>query len=169
MRIIISDTSCMIDLRKAELLQPLLALPYTIAMPDLLFEDEFLCLSDEDKTSLVEDGLEVRSLSGDLVLRAQQHRNANPRLKLADCFALTLAEDEDESLLLTGDGLLKRVARSKQIRAHGVLWAIDEMQEHGTATRDLLVHGLEILLDDPLVYVPPSEIQKRIRRSTERK
>ena len=42
MRIIVSDTSCMIDLRKAALLGAILALPYTLVMPDTLFEEEWL-------------------------------------------------------------------------------------------------------------------------------
>ena len=164
MRIIISDTSCMIDLRKADLLRPLLDLPYTVAMPDVLFEDEFLCLSPEDKASLCQYGLEVRALPGELVAQAQEHRNRHRRLKLADCFALTLAEHEEESILLTGDASLKEIAVNKGIEAHGVLWAIDEMQEHAVSPVRALHDALRILLNDPLVFLPEDEIRSRIRR-----
>ena len=169
MRIIISDTSCMIDLRKADLLRPLLALPYTIAMPDILFEDEFLCLSDPDKSTLRADGLEVRSIPGELVVRAQEYRNTHRRLKLPDCFALTLAEAEDEAILLTGDAQLKAVALDKGIKAHGVLWAIDQMEEHEVSSVASLHDALHVLLDDVLVFLPDHEIQKRIRRLAHRK
>jgi hypothetical protein len=41
MRIIVSDTSCLIDLRKASLLEGFLKLPYEIVIPDTLFEEGF--------------------------------------------------------------------------------------------------------------------------------
>ena len=100
----------MIDLRKAGLLRALLKLPYAFVMPDILFEDEWLCLSAAEKRTLTARGLEVRSLPGPSVARAQRHQNLNPRLKFNDCFALCLAEDIDDSVLLTGDSLLRRIA-----------------------------------------------------------
>jgi hypothetical protein len=39
MRLIVSDTSCLIDLRKASLLEALIRLPYEIGIPDVLFEE----------------------------------------------------------------------------------------------------------------------------------
>ena len=51
----------MIDLRKAGLLEPLLRLPHSFVMPDALFEDEWLCLSQNDKQILRNLGLDVRT------------------------------------------------------------------------------------------------------------
>ena len=42
MRIIVSDSSCLIDLRKASLLGAFVRLPYDILIPDALFEEELL-------------------------------------------------------------------------------------------------------------------------------
>ena len=42
MRIVVSDSSCLIDLRKVSLLEPLLELPYEFIIPNTLFEDELL-------------------------------------------------------------------------------------------------------------------------------
>jgi hypothetical protein len=39
MRLIVRDTSCLIDLRKASLLEALIRLPYEISIPDVLFEE----------------------------------------------------------------------------------------------------------------------------------
>ena len=97
----------MIDLRKAALLEALLRLPYKFVMPDTLFEDEWLCLSDSEKRGLRDLGLEVRSLPGPLVQRASGYFNRHSRLKLNDCFALTLAEEVVNCILLTGDGPLR--------------------------------------------------------------
>lgn len=45
MRIIVSDSSCLIDLRKADLLEAFLKLPYELVVPDVLLEDELLRFS----------------------------------------------------------------------------------------------------------------------------
>ena len=44
MRIIVSDSSCLIDLRKVGLLDAFLKLPYEFLIPNTLFEDELLKL-----------------------------------------------------------------------------------------------------------------------------
>ena len=120
MRIIVSDTSCMIDLRKAALLEALLALPFTFVMPSILFEDEWLDLGRKEKRRLQDLGLEVRDLPGPMVERAARYANRHRRLKLNDCFALALAEDIEDSILLTGDRTLRRVAERKGQEVRGV-------------------------------------------------
>jgi predicted nucleic acid-binding protein len=56
-----------------------------------------------------------------IVQRAAQYFNQHRRLKLNDCFALTFAEGTKESILLTGDGQLRRIAQVKglEVRARG--------------------------------------------------
>jgi hypothetical protein len=56
-RIIISDTSTLIDLRKAALLEALLRLPYKIQVPDLPYEDELLSIPVGEKPMLRRQGL----------------------------------------------------------------------------------------------------------------
>ncbi len=128
MRIIVSDTSCMIDLMKAALLEDMLALPYTFIMPGPLFHDEWLSLGDDERVRLRALGLEVRHLPGESVIRAQTYFNRKRKLglKLNDCFALVLAEDTEESILLTGDARLRELASNNGVEVHGVLWITDE-------------------------------------------
>ena len=66
---VVGDTSCMIDLRKADLLEAILRLPHRFVMPDTLFDDEWLSLLDYEKAVLRSNGLEVVELSGGLVRR----------------------------------------------------------------------------------------------------
>ncbi len=164
MRIVVSDTSCMVDLRKAGLLEAVLRLPYTFVMPDTLFEDEWLCLSDAEKRALRDLGLEVRSLPGPLVQRAGRYFNEHSRLKLNDCFALTLAEEIEECILLTGDGPLRRIAEGNGIEVHGVLWTTDELEAHGVVPLAAIHDALRLFRDDELVFLPPEELLRRIRR-----
>ncbi len=164
MRIVVSDTSCMIDLRKAALLEAILQLPYQFVMPNTLFEDEWLCLTDEEKTALRDQGLEVRDLPGELVQRATRYFNRHARLKLNDCFALTLAEEIDECVLMTGDEPLRRIADQNGIEVRGVLWIVDELETHGIVPPRTLYDALRLFQDDDLVFLPADEIVRRLRR-----
>jgi predicted nucleic acid-binding protein len=164
MRIIVSDTSCIIDLRKAALLFEALRLPYTFITVNTLFEDEWLSLSDDEKKRLCKQGLEVRELPGSSVQRAARYFNENRRLKLNDCFALTLAEDCKESILLTGDGALRRIAQAKGIEVRGVLWITDELETHNIVPAARLLEALSLYQQDPLIFLPKEEILRRIRR-----
>ena len=52
MRIVVSDSSCLIDLRKVLLLDTLLRLPCEFLIPDTLFEDELLKFTAAQKKAL---------------------------------------------------------------------------------------------------------------------
>ena len=164
MRIVVSDTSCMIDLRKADLLESLLRLPHRFVMPDALFETEWLYLDQEEKLSLRDLGLDVRTLTGPLVQRAARYFNRHARLTLNDCFALVLAEEIDDCILLTGDNPLRGIAEAGGIEVHGILWTIDEMEAHAIAPLQVLYDALRIFQDDDLVFLPADELLRRIRR-----
>ena len=164
MRTIVSDTSCLIDLRKVSLLGELLRLPYTVVMPNTLFDDEWLNLSEAERRQLNKFGLEVRDLSGPVVERAARCFNSYRRLKLNDCFAFCLAEEHPESILLTKDGALRQVAIDKGIEVRGVLWVIDELEEHELVPLNRLHEILRRFREDDLMFLPADEIMRRIRR-----
>ena len=164
MQVIVSDSSCLIDLRKGGLLRALLRLPYTVVMPQPLFDDELLSISATEKAALTTGGLEVRELDSAAVTRAARYRREHVALRLNDCFALVLAEDTEDSVLLTGDRRLREVALASGVKAHGVLWATDRMRDHGAAGNDLLRAALEVFRDDPLVFLPEEEIRMRLKR-----
>ncbi|CAK0777810.1 conserved hypothetical protein [Gammaproteobacteria bacterium] len=100
MRIIVSDSSCLIDLRKASLLEAFLCLPYEVVIPDTLFEEELLKFSKAEKAELLENGLKQIELPGEGVIRVQELEARFPALSIHDCFALTLAERMPGSILL---------------------------------------------------------------------
>lgn len=133
-------------------------------MPDTLFDDEWLSLTAAEKRRLRKLGLEVRSLSGLLVERAARYFNRHRRLKLNDCFALTLAEDTEDSIVLTGDGLLRHIAEDSGLEVRGVLWATDELEAHKIVSPRRLHEALRLLHEDTLVFLPEEEILRRLRR-----
>lgn len=141
-----------------------MCLPHTIVFPEPLYEDEALSISNSEKRHLMRLGLEVWTVPGPGVERAQQLRRAHRRLKLHDCFALVVAEDTENALLLTGDKNLKNVALDRHIDAHGVLWATDEIHSHALCDAAKLRAAMRLFLDHPLVFIPDQPIRERLRR-----
>lgn len=69
MRIVISDSSCLIDLRKVSLLDVFLRLPYEFLIPNTLFEEELLKFTAAQKKALLRAGLKVIDLPGEFRAR----------------------------------------------------------------------------------------------------
>jgi predicted nucleic acid-binding protein len=65
MRIVVSDSSCLIDLRKVSMLDLLLKLPYEFLIPNTLLEEELLKFTVAQKKSLIRSGLKVVDLPGE--------------------------------------------------------------------------------------------------------
>ena len=164
MRIIISDASALIDLSKVRLLKALVGLPYEFMIPDAIFQDEFLRIAPYTLGDLQALGFQVGALDGPQVGRALDVNRLHGALSVPDCFALVLAEDTDGCILLTGDGKLRARAEERTIETHGVIWACDQMEEHGTIGARALFMALRTLERDPLVRLPRAELRSRLRR-----
>ena len=164
MRIIVIDTSCLIDLHKVGLLLTLPNLPYTFVIPNTLFDNELLRLTIKEKAGLINAGLEVRELDGRGLSASREYFNRNPLLHLNDCFVMRMAEEIAGSMLMTGDGALRKAAARLGIEVHGVLWAVDEFDIHRLVDRPKLKAAMRRLRDDPLVFLPDDELDIRIQR-----
>jgi len=163
-QVVISDSSCLIDLRKTSLLDAFVRLPYELLIPNTLFEEELLQFSATQKKALVRGGLKVVDLPGESVMRARQVAREMPHLSIHDGFAYALAESRPGSILLTGDGPLRTFARRQKIEVHGVLWVIDELQAHAISTAGVLLAALKVLTSDPTVRLPPQELAAYLKR-----
>jgi rRNA-processing protein FCF1 len=159
MQIAISDTSCLIDFRKASLLEAFAQLPYDLAIPDILFEQELVNFSNAEK-ELLERVLRIVSLSGEGVLKVQSVNRDYPALTLNDCFAFILAEQTPNCILMTGDRNLRNLATSSGIEVHGVLWGIDEMYSARSATVSQLYSALLLFEADSTVRLPRKDLTR---------
>lgn len=168
MRIIISDASALIDLSKVRLLEALVGLPYEFVIPDAIFEEELLRIHPYTLDDLLTLGFQVGTLTGAQVGRAITVNQEQAALSTRDCFAFVLACDTEGCILLTGDGKLRSCAEAEAIETHGVLWACDEMERHGTTGPQALLMALRAFDRDPLVRLPRDDLQARIRRLTRR-
>jgi hypothetical protein len=162
-RVVVNDASCLIDLRKGRLLRALMSLPYRFVIP-LPVRAELIDFTDDDWSVLDDGGLETFDLPPDRVGEAFAVKSAYPRLSANDCFCLVAARCWSDSILLTGDNLLRRVAAGEGARVHGVLWVIDELDAHAACSADLLVAALEAWRGDQAVFLPSNALAERLSR-----
>jgi predicted nucleic acid-binding protein len=164
MRIVVSDTSCLIDLRKVSMLDLLLRLPYEFLIPNTLFEEELLKFTAAEKRALVRGGLKVVDLPGELVLRAQEIIREVPRLSVHDGFAFALAEQHAGCILLSGDEALRTLAAKHAIEVHGVLWVLDQLHANNLCTAAGIATVLRSFQEDISVRLPRREIAAYLKR-----
>jgi len=164
LQIIISDSSCLIDLHKASLLEAFVCLPYEVCVPDVILESELLSFSAEEKKALQDMGLKVLELPGDGLLSVQNLRRESPVLSVNDCFACILAERHIGSVLLTGDGDLRLISQARGIEVHGILWCMDMIHAAETATVRQIHDALTIFATDATVRLPAATLAKFIKK-----
>ena len=164
MQVIVSDSSVIIDLAKAGLIEAAFSLPYEFVIPDVMFADELLDLAGYKPRDLLRAGLKTAVLDGDGVTLAFQYAAEHHGLSTNDCFAMALAATINDAILLTGDGLLRMVAPVETVEVRGLLWLCDQMNDKGTVTPGALLEALQLLAEDPLVRLPHDELRKRITK-----
>lgn len=168
MRIIVNDSSALIDLAKTRLLENLLRLPYRFVIPDVLYADELITLHHYRREQLLDIGFVLGELDGPQVGKAGEYGHRYPALSLNDCFALVMAETTDDAVLLTGDQRLRRVAEQHRVETHGILWLLDQLLERGAVDPAILRDALQSLARDRTVRLPVKEVQRRMHALAKR-
>ncbi len=158
MRVLVSDTSVLIDLDRGSLVESTFRLPFGFTVPDLLYERE---LREHGGPEFVRLGLRVEELDGDGVSLALSYLRKRRSLSLPDSFALALAK-RNAWILLSGDRELRALAEAEEVRCHGVLWLLDQMFERRVIELDDLRAGLGRIAAHPRCRLPKSEIRKRL-------
>ena len=158
-RVVVSDSSVLIDLERGTLFDAVFALPFDFCVPDLLYGLE---LEPYGGQRLIAKGLRVFELDGDGVALAAHYHQSVHAISLSDAFALALAR-QTASTLLTGDARLRQLAHDEHVACHGVLWLIDQMFETPSATAEALHVALSQIRDHPRCRLPTAEVNKRLR------
>ena len=155
MDVMVADTSVLIDPERGQFLEHTFALPFRFKVPDLLYRNELASRMDSPGFGehLIRLGLEVVELEGDEVERAVLIGRENRSLSLPDSFALALATSRRWTLL-TGDGVLRYLAKCLRVTCHGVLWVLDRIHENRIASPADLVAGLMAIRDHPRCRLP---------------
>ena len=163
MKVLVSDSSILIEFSKRELLDKMFQLEFEFAVPDLLFHEELIDLGAYSRRDLLGLGLRVEPLDAEGVEVAITYQSERPALSLVDSFALALAFHQGWNLL-TEDRTMRAVADSKGIAHMDTLWVIDKMLEGGILSASHVVAVLEAMRDDPRCPVPKPDLAARIRR-----
>lgn len=158
MKVLVSDTSVLIDLDRGGLVESTFRLPFEFTVPDLLYERE---LREHGGPEFVRLGLRVEELDGDGVSLALGYLRKRRSLSLPDSFGFALAK-RNAWTLLSGDRDLRELAEEEEVRCHGVLWLLDRMFEHSVIEQDDLCAGLGKIAAHPRCRLPKSEIRKRL-------
>lgn len=164
MPILVSDTSVLIDLERAQVLEDMFRLPFEFAVPDLLYARE---LAGDLGDQLMGLGLRVEVLTPVELTRATTVHRQNARLSVPDTFAFAIAESRGWTLL-TGDGTLRELATAEQIDMHGVLWLFDKLADGNHVAFERLHDGLSTLFAHPRCRLPAHEVRRRLARFAER-
>jgi hypothetical protein len=160
MKVLVSDTSVLIDLERGNLLDCCFRLPYEFAVPDLLYLRE---LQNAGGQSLIDKGLRVEELNKEELTAVQAVRGLRPKLSLPDAYAYTLASVRGWTLL-SGDGELRALARANGLELCGVLWVCDRIFDSKVIEATVLAKGLETIAAHPRCRLPRAEITVRITR-----
>lgn len=158
---VVYDASCLIDLRKGGLLNVLGNLPYHFIIPLPIRESEVLDISKAQWQLLDKSGLTTYDLPPEQVGQALTIKKCYPSLSANDCFCIVSALAHS-GILLTGDGLLRKVAAEYGLRVHGVLWVIDELNSTVSGTGSQLIRALQVWQSDNTVFLPLHEISTRL-------
>lgn len=161
--VIVNDASCLIDLRKGQLLHVLLRLPYRFIVPLPIRVEELLDFTPQEWRMLEDGGLATYDLLGEEVAEVFALKRKHSRLSANDCFALVTTTCQENGILLTGDALLRKVAAARDVRVHGVLWIVDQLHAAEVCNVELLISALECWRDDGAVFLPGAEIDSRLR------
>ena len=162
-RVIINDASCLIDLRKGRLLHVLCRLPVEVIVPLPIRESELLDFTQQEWAMLDGDGLITYDLPPDEVGEAFAIKREHGRLSVNDCFCIVTANQFDDVILLTGDILLTRVARDRELQVHGILWVTEQLRLLELCDHDLLHTALTLWRDDKSVFVPNRLIDAQLQ------
>ena len=163
MKVLVSDSSVLIEFSKRDLLDKMFELEFQFAAPDLLFHEELIDLGAYSRQDLLGFGLRVESLDSEGVGMAMAYQSKRPALSLVDSFAIALANHHGW-YLLTEDRIMRSVARSEGISHLDALWVIDNMLTAGILSPGQVVAALEGMRDDPRCPVPSRELALRLRR-----
>lgn len=160
--VIINDTNIWIDLKLTNIIEKVFLLPYELAVPDILYNDE---LKDMDGELLEANGIKIIEMTNDEVVETAERSGMTNRVSFNDLITLVVAKSRGY-ILVTGDGNLRKIAKSENVELRGTIWLIDEM-----VSNNILDIGEPTLICKKLLQLkrrlPKEKLQLRIKRWTE--
>ena len=160
MILLVNDASILIDLLKADLIEPFFQLEYELHVSDLV-ANEVQEENAADLDAFVRDGkLKKKTFDFEELMAIQLLEVQHKALSVPDCSCLYLSQ-KLSATLLTGDAPLRRIAEQNKIPVHGLLWVFDELINHDRISRKTASAKLKHILSvNP--RLPAKECNKRL-------
>lgn len=165
MKIIIQDASVLIDMADGGLLDSWFGLGFDLRTTSLVFR-EINRKNQKIKLQpyVVNGQLQIESSSGEVIAEiAKLHAVLSSRLSIEDVSALHFAAILN-SILLTGDKLLRQHAEERGIETHGLLWVFDMLVARGALLPGVAADRLEKLIERGTSRLPLHECELRIKK-----
>jgi predicted nucleic acid-binding protein len=157
--ILVLDASVIFDLERGNLLEATFRVDHSFVTPDVLYDQE---LADDVGPYLKQLGLRIIELNPGELARAQTVGSGNRKLSAADCSAMITAT-RTHHRLITGDGLLRKIAEAQHIQCSGLLWLLDELDSASVVTAGTLADGLERAVKHPRCRLPKEHVSNRLK------
>ncbi|MCF7804017.1 MAG: hypothetical protein K9N46_01780 [Candidatus Marinimicrobia bacterium] len=150
MKLAVTDASIFIDLLLCDACNAFFQLPHNIITSYQVWME-----LDQDQREFLSTWVEKEKLT---IVEIEENFidetdpfNLSMSLSIADRSVWFLAKKES-ALLLTSDGVLRKMGRKHKIKTHGLLWAFDRMVMENTLTTDEAIVKLEQVFEHNLYY-----------------
>lgn len=164
MEFVVNDTNIFFDLIHADLLDIFFQLDIQVFTTDLIVSE----IEDPVQLNLVqrfinEGTLTVATHSFDELVQLNDLKNTNSGLSIQDC-SVWYYSKQNNYTLLSGDGLLRKIASQNGVMVKGLLYIFDQLVELNIIAPGTAADKLEHLIVDLGTRLPKAECDKRIER-----
>ena len=163
-KLVISDTNILLDLISVDMLDVFFSLPCDFATTDFVLSE----INKPEQIKAIEKytkskKLEVVSFSFEEITDIYDiHTNNTNNASMPDCSVWYYAK-KTGGRLLTGDGKLRKVAESDNVKVSGILYIFDNLIEYGLLENSVAADLLERLTQIN-TRLPKGECEKRITK-----
>lgn len=153
----IIDANIIFDFVVGGILEALFRLEYKFVSTDFVIYE----IKSIEQSELERYGLEVVELPEAMISEIYRLRSENRALSIEDLSLLVFAKYNPESILVSGDGPLRRKAQHEKIEFHGTLWLLDQIVVHGIIQAAEAATALQLMEERRL---PPDEYRDRLQQ-----
>lgn len=143
MQLLISDSNIFIDMEVSNLTQKMFELPYSFAVPDILYYEELK----DDHEDLLSLGLKVLPMSSGTIKYMESIVSLYRQASRNDLFALALAKQE-ACPLVTGDRALRYAGEKEAVIIFGTIWIVDELVKFEIITINQAKEAFEMMKEN---------------------
>lgn len=160
MNLLVTDSSVLIDLERADLVRAAFSLPFSFAVSDILYSHE---LQASGGQAMLDLGLRVEPLESSEMSIGLALLRSRPGLSVQAACGVVLAEARRWAILSVDD-VVQEESAARGIECCGLLWLFDEFEKAGGCPPAVLAAGLTTLNSAKRCRLPAREVTVRLER-----